>query len=542
MSRGTRQQKIFCRPDDEIKDSDFQLPGYLPIHRKDAGHMHGLGVYVKSNLPIARETILEDENVSVWLFYILLPSYFSCIVRHLGHLVLWFCGYVCGYVIQYRQGILILQPSANIMVCGNFNAHNTEWRCHSHTTDVAGLFRQEFAMGQDLTKVVDFPTRIPDRDDHQPYLLDLFLCSNPDSCTVASHPLLGKSDHMVISVDVQFVFKSTNEHPYHRTVYSYRKADWDGFRGHLTGVSWLDIFKHDATYAAKEITEWVEIGIDCYIPHRKFQLKLHSSPWFTPSCAAVIAHRNHYFHQYHRNATPENKKLCCDSRNHCKKVLKDARSNYAEATRCSVASQLIESGAFWRICNSVLNRGKSIITPLFNGPEGLTTSTGKANLLARNFSCNSTLDDGPQQLTDFPSRTEQKLSSKNITAKMVSREIYELDASIATGTDRIRAIVLKMCSPELSPVLAKLYNKCLSESCCPSCWKSSSVVPVFKYDGERSDPGKYRPINILPIISKIFESFINDSLTKHLHMTGLFSDLQCGFCSFHFTADILTSQ
>ena len=89
------------------------------------------------------------------------------------------------------------------MVCGDFNAHNTEWLCHSHTTDVAGLFCQGFAMAQDLTQIVDFPTRIPDRDDHQPYLLDLFLCSNPDSCTVASHPPLGKSDHMVVSVDVE---------------------------------------------------------------------------------------------------------------------------------------------------------------------------------------------------------------------------------------------------------------------------------------------------------------------------------------------------
>ena len=50
----------------------------------------------------------------------------------------------------------------------------------------------------------------------------------------------------------------------------------------------------------------------------KFQLKSHSSPWFTPSCAAAVTHRNHYFHQYHRNATHENKKLFCDSLNHCK--------------------------------------------------------------------------------------------------------------------------------------------------------------------------------------------------------------------------------
>ena len=55
---------------------------------------------------------------------------------------------------------------------------------------------------------------------------------------------------------------------------------------------------------------------------------------------------------------------------------------------------------------------------------------------------------------------------------------------------------------------------------------------------ERSDPGKYRPISLLHIISKIFD--INDSLTKHLDITGLFSDLQYGFRAFRSTADILT--
>ena len=92
---------------------------------------------------------------------------------------------------------------------------------------------------------------------------------------------------------------------------------------------------------------------------------------------------------------------------------------------------------FWGICNSVLNRGKSSVPPLFNGPEVLITSTDKANLFARNFPCNSTFDDGSQQLPDFPTRTEQRLSSKKITFKMVSHAIYDLDESRATSLDRI---------------------------------------------------------------------------------------------------------
>ena len=49
----------------------------------------------------------------------------------------------------------------------------------------------------------------------------------------------------MISVDVKFVVKSTNEHPYHGPVYSYSKADWDGLRDQVRDVPWLDIFKHD---------------------------------------------------------------------------------------------------------------------------------------------------------------------------------------------------------------------------------------------------------------------------------------------------------
>ena len=69
----------------------------------------------------------------------------------------------------------------------------------------------------------------------------------------------------------------------------------------------------------------------------------------------------------------------------------------------SVASQLIGSCEFWRICNSNLSRGKFSIPPFFHGPEVLTTSTDKANHFARNFSCNSTLDDSSQQLPNYPS-------------------------------------------------------------------------------------------------------------------------------------------
>ena len=153
------------------------------------------------------------------------------------------------------------------------------------------------------------------------FYLHIFLVSpSSSSCSVVEAvssnidkaPILPPSANFMVCGD----FNAHNSE-WLPTVYSYSKVDWDRLWDHLRDVPWHDIFKHGATYAAKEITEWVEISIDCYIPHRKFQLKPHSSPWFTPSCATAIAHPNHYFHQYNRNANPDNKKLCCDSHNHC---------------------------------------------------------------------------------------------------------------------------------------------------------------------------------------------------------------------------------
>ena len=96
------------------------------------------------------------------------------------------------------------------------------------------------------------------------------------------------------------------------------------------------------------------------------------------------------------------------------------------------------------------------------------------------------------------------------------------------------------CEPELSYILAELFNKCLKESCFPDCWKVSSVVPVFKNVGERSTAKNYRPVSLLSVGSKVFEKLVNNRIVDHLEKCGLFSDFQYGFRSSRSTADLLT--
>ena len=244
------------------------------------------------------------------------------------------------------------------------------------------------------------------------------------------------------------------------------------------------VFKLSASAAAIEFCEWVEVGIDVYIPHCKYQVKPHSCPSFSAACAGAIVHRNYFFHLYQQNKSSESEVKFRQASNHCKRVLEAAKLAYTAKTKESITSQKLGSHDFWQIANSVLNKGKSAIPPLFNRLEVLSSASDKAKLFAKNFSKNSNLDDSGMSLPVFPSRTNLKLHNISITPKIVKKVITNLDSSKASVPDCIPVGVLKNCEPELSYILAKLFNMCQKESCFPDYWKVSSVVPVFKNVGE----------------------------------------------------------
>ena len=392
-------------------------------------------------------------------------------------------------------------------------------------------------ISNDLTQIVNFPARIPDCYSHSPALLDLFLSSDASICSAMTFPPLGNSDHVVVSVSIDFPTNSQQDVPFHRIAYDYSLADCDGLQDHLRDVPWVDNFKLSVSAAASEFCEWVQVGIDVYIPHRKYP---HSSPWFSAACAAAIVHRNHFFRLYQREKSSDYKVKFRQASNRCKRVLEAAELTYAKKTKDSITSQKPGSRDFWRIANSVLNKGKSAIPPLFNGSEVLSSASDKAKLFAENFSLNSNLDDSGVSLPVFPSRTNLKLYNISVTPKMVRKVVMNLDLSKASGPDCFPVVVLKNCEPELSYILAELFNKCLKESCFPDCWKVSSVVPVFKNVGERSTAKNYHPVSLLSVVSKVFEKLVNKRIVGHLEKCGLFSDFQYDFRSSRSTADLLT--
>ena len=160
-------------------------------------------------------------------------------------------------------------------------------------------------------------------------------------------PPLGNCDHVVVSVSIDFPINSKRDNPFHRVAYDYSPTDWDGLPDHLRDVPWENIFKLGASTAASEFCEWVQVGIDVYIPHRKYQVKHHSFPCFSAACAAAIVHRNHFFRLYQQNKSSESKVKLRQASNRCKRVLEAAKLAYATKTKECITSQKLGCRDSW---------------------------------------------------------------------------------------------------------------------------------------------------------------------------------------------------
>ena len=104
-------------------------------------------------------------------------------------------------------------------------------------------------------------------------------------------------------------------------------------------------------------------------------------------------HRNNFFRLDQKDISSDSKVKFRQAGNCCKRVLEAAKLAYVNKTKQSITSQKLGSCDFCRMANSIFNKGKSAIPPLFNGPEVFSSVSDKAKLFPENFSKNTNLDD-----------------------------------------------------------------------------------------------------------------------------------------------------
>lgn len=130
-----------------------------------------------------------------------------------------------------------------------------------------------------------------------------------------------------------------------------------------------------------------------------------------------------------------------------------------------------------------------------------------------------------------------KLTPINIVD--TKKAIAKLNPRKASGFDGIPPAFIKTLKNDLAESITLLINKCISQNVFPDSLKKSNISPVFKKKNPLNKDN-YRSINLLPILSKLFERLVNDQI--YGYMNQIFHRLMSGFRKKHGCKDIMTKM
>ena len=125
-----------------------------------------------------------------------------------------------------------------------------------------------------------------------------------------------------------------------------------------------------------------------------------------------------------------------------------------------------------------------------------------------------------------------------LTKTEVMDPINSLPSGVATGLDYINSKLLKLIAPAIAPSLAKVLNCSIKNGICPAQLKLPRVKPIYK-QGKKADVDNYRPISVLPVLSKILEKHICHHFMAYLNAHCLLYKQQSGFRPQHSCETIL---
>lgn len=508
--------------DTSVLDSELIISNYSIVRLDRNRHGGGVLLYIRDDVPYNVTFVGPDnlELLGLTLYNENNSRFCLCVLYSppaTTHLVL-------------QQLFIFLQklnPSlfSNFVIIGDFNVNfldSSSCLYHSLLTILSSF---------NLTQVVQKPTRMAPSGTAT--LIDLALMSAPDSlrkCDVI--PPLSNSDHN--GVELTISWRRTIQRSRPRPIWKYSLADFDRACHELQNVDWDALLVGHNIDAAWQLWEstFMTIIENC-IPKGVLPKK-RNLPWVNAGIRRAIRKRNLFHRKSKRN--PVHKAKYKHLRNLVVSQIRNAKKMYVENIPTNNSKQ------FWRAIKLMNGIGSSSIPVLNQDGRTIVCDKQKADVLNHFFhSCfNNALP--PLTAEDCPCGLDPAACPQELYCS--EQEVFELlvnlDVTKASGPDGISARMLKGTAASIAPVLCKIFNYSIETGRLPSVWKSSNIVPVPK--GSNGDkPSNYRPISLLPIISKVLERIIYSRVVDHLVSNCPLAANQWGFMPGKSTTSALLS-
>lgn len=374
------------------------------------------------------------------------------------------------------------------------------------------------------------PTRITNTSQS---LIDNILCNQIESCLFSCVCLENLSDHNPVITIQNFNLKPHNV-SYHNKIFNFKRIHL--FRDYIKTE--IDDMKdsEDPNVIASNMTSILNKGVNRFSTDRKgSRRKCPHKPYITNIILDQINTKNKLYKKFLSNPSPENETIYKDFKNNLTYIIRKAHKDYVQK---QLDNHKEEPKKMWDFLLNTINKKRKSSGELPTQFQRSDNALTDPYLIANSF--NEFFINIAHELdSKLPSATTNPLDylrSINIGNSLflhptspfeIEKIISELKVT-GPGIDLISTKIFISVLDILLPLLTYLMNLCLSKGTFPDPFKRALIKPIFK-SGDQQLFNNYRPISILPFLSKILEKLIYIRLSTFIHDNKILSEDQFGF-------------
>lgn len=504
----------------KISDDSLSIPHYQLFRRDCSENKHrGLAVYVHDSISkfVKRRLDLEIGTVEcIWLEFKNGKSN-SLLIGNIYRNRSYDWSEWLDNFIQIMDKAT--DNHKNITLLGDFNIDlsksQEKWRSAISLFNLKQLIKQQ-------TRITDSTATI----------IDHIYTNNPDMITNARVVSSSISDHNSVTCCWSCKLPKPPKKGHTTIEYrSFKKFEDSYFLSDVYSAPFHTVYnEHSAETAFDKFCHLFISIIDKHAPIKQHRVK-HPSipPWLTQDIIEAMAERD---------SLKENKKTSefKKQRNKVNRMQTNAKRDYFN----SLLEKNKDTATIWRAMNEIIDKrkkpGNSQKTDLspdeFN--EHFLSLADKMRDKIQTTD-NDNISDYLYNIQQFCNRRQESelgFSIPYIAVYEVGKFIESLDNKKSMGPDKIPVRLLKLSLPYIVEPLTFIYNLCIEQNVFPSTLKVAKVIPLPK-SNDRSDPNNFRPISLLPILSKPLEKHIQKHLLKYMETNNFFHEFQSGFREKH---------
>ena len=509
--------------------SVYNIDGYKFFHKnRDTASKGGVGLYVKNELKAKRINLPSEPNQPELCFVEVTIGTSKIAVGEIYKSPL----IPYGVFGQLHETLAFLTSKyAHTLIMGDFNIDHIKTN-----TPALNFFNLNVVEPFALTQVIKSPTRVTKNTSTT---IDLVLTGSPENVKksgVVDVP--GISDHCLVYFS--YALKKPKYKPKMITRRDLHNFTEEKFTKDISDTNWDEIYTAATTNNKAEVFESkFSTVLDKHAPFKTFRVTRPPTPWLTDDIKEQMDKRDRYKNKFNQQIKQKEREVITAQTYQIYQGLRNKVTHMIRASKIKMFNDKINSKIKHpKAFHSALKNNYVVDNKQINS----TQSTVDPTLLNECFLSNNNakIDDSKikNEISDILKETlPPSFKFRKITETEIKKVIKSIKTN-ACGVDKISAYFLKLCIEHVAKPLKDIVNSSFKDGAFPSRWKMALVKPLPKVNIPLV-PSDFRPISLLPAVSKVIEKIAAKQMVEYLKSNGLLDKHQSAYKQNHSTLTAL---